>query len=176
MLDELPIEGGICAEVGVARGKYAAEILMRNPKKLYLIDLWAHQDKQTYPDKCNVQDGAFDLIYGKVERRFGSDPRVSIMKTLSTSAAKEFPDFHFDFVFIDANHIEEAVMEDLLAWYPKVKLNGWFCGHDFGNKRGVRRAVTKFCVSIGKTLDLKTCSQIKTWGIIKNAPNRIIKT
>jgi hypothetical protein len=49
----------------------------------------------------------------------------------SVEAAKDFPNFFFDFVYIDADHTYKAVMEDLTAWYPKVKIGGVICGHDF---------------------------------------------
>ena len=37
-------EGDICAEIGVMKGDYSAQILKRKPKELHLIDPWVHQD------------------------------------------------------------------------------------------------------------------------------------
>lgn len=36
-----------------------------------------------------------------------------------------------DLVFIDADHRYDHVVEDILAWYPKVKSGGIICGHDY---------------------------------------------
>ena len=56
-------------------------------------------------------------------------------------AVNNFKDNILDFVYIDADHRYEAVKADILAWLPKVKKNGWLCGHDYGEKDGVTKAV-----------------------------------
>jgi hypothetical protein len=43
-------------------------------------------------------------------------------------------------VYIDANHLYEAVTVDIKTWLPKVKIGGILGGHDF-NLQGVRDAV-----------------------------------
>jgi len=48
-----------------------------------------------------------------------------------------------DFVFIDANHVFEAVMDDLNCWFPKVKKGGFIGGHDYKDE-DVKRAVDTF--------------------------------
>ena len=35
-------------------------------------------------------------------------------------------------VYIDANHSYEAVKEDVCNYWPKVKVGGFMCGHDYG--------------------------------------------
>ncbi len=35
-----------------------------------------------------------------------------------------------DLVFIDADHRFNSVKQDILNWYPKVKVDGILCGHD----------------------------------------------
>jgi hypothetical protein len=48
-------------------------------------------------------------------------------------------------VFIDASHEYEFVKSDIIAWFPKVKLNGFIGGHDYTPREpptnGVDRAV-----------------------------------
>lgn len=48
----------------------------------------------------------------------------------SVDAAKLFPQNFFDMIFIDADH--DDIASDFVAWYPKIKSNGLFCGHDYG--------------------------------------------
>jgi hypothetical protein len=48
-----------------------------------------------------------------------------------------------DYVYIDADHSYKSVQEDLIAWYPKVKVGGLFAGHDWWNKE-VYSAVYEF--------------------------------
>jgi beta-1,4-mannosyl-glycoprotein beta-1,4-N-acetylglucosaminyltransferase len=52
-------------------------------------------------------------------------------KMTSVEASKMYADNSLDFVFIDADHKYESVVEDILAWFPKVKNGGIISGHDF---------------------------------------------
>ena len=36
-----------------------------------------------------------------------------------------------DFVYIDARHDYKGAMEDIKAWWPKLKKGGLLSGHDF---------------------------------------------
>ena len=36
-----------------------------------------------------------------------------------------------DFVYIDARHDYDGCLEDIVAWYPKLKKGGLIAGHDF---------------------------------------------
>ena len=49
----------------------------------------------------------------------------------SADAAKMVPDGSLDFVYIDGNHGYDAVLDDLMAWTPKVKEGGFIAGHDY---------------------------------------------
>jgi len=48
-------KNGIIAEIGVWDGSFSEKILKYcNPKKLYLIDCWANQSQEAYPDFLNT--------------------------------------------------------------------------------------------------------------------------
>ena len=53
---------------------------------------------------------------------------------------------YFDFIYVDGDHSYEAVLADLLAWYPKLKKFGVMCGDDYGHPSGlgVIKAVNEF--------------------------------
>ena len=63
----------------------------------------------------------------------------------SWDLAQAFADHSVYFCFIDAGHSYQAVSADLESWYPKMRLDGFFCGHDW-NGEGVRKAVMEFAV------------------------------
>jgi cephalosporin hydroxylase len=42
-----------------------------------------------------------------------------------------FENNSLDFVYIDANHAYNYVVQDIELWYPKVKKGGYLCGHDY---------------------------------------------
>lgn len=70
--------------------------------------------------------------------------RAMLMEQTTHEAARHFPDGHFDFVFIDADHSAEAVTQDITDWQPKVRKGGWLGGHDYNHKfPGVVQAVQK---------------------------------
>jgi Methyltransferase domain len=61
--------------------------------------------------------------------RFGD--KAVIVRNDSLSAALLIPDDSVDFVYVDARHDYCGVMEDLLAWWPKLKKGGLMAGHDY---------------------------------------------
>jgi predicted O-methyltransferase YrrM len=76
---------------------------------------------------------------------------VQVHRLPSAEAALRFPDGHFDFVYIDGDHHEQKVREDLAAWGPKVRPGGIIGGDDYGLEGwwhdGVTRAVEEFVAS-----------------------------
>jgi predicted O-methyltransferase YrrM len=69
---------------------------------------------------------------------------VNARKLDSVSASKLYKDESLDFVFIDADHTVEAVLNDIHHWFPKVKRGGHIAGHDYFNDPGVQKAVRTF--------------------------------
>jgi hypothetical protein len=61
----------------------------------------------------------------------------------SACAAGIFADSSVDFVFIDACHTNESVLNDLDAWWPKIRPGGLLAGHDYAWS-GVAAAVHEF--------------------------------
>jgi len=134
-------------EVGVDVGENAADILTNfsNLNKLYLVD-----------------------VVDNIHDRFKNEKIIIFfIHKPSVEAAKEFSDSYFDFIYIDADHSYQAVKDDLNAWYPKLKVEGIICGHDFSiedveQKLCVAWAVTEFFTLHG--LELRTAGA-DFWGV-----------
>jgi predicted O-methyltransferase YrrM len=60
----------------------------------------------------------------------------------SPAASEMFDDSSVDFVWIDGDHSDEAVLADIAGWLPKVRKGGWIGGHDHDHPAhpGVRAA------------------------------------
>ena len=76
-----------------------------------------------------------DLSFAIAERLFVERTKdikniVKIRKK-SVDAAKDFPDRSLDAVYIDAEHDEDSVREDIKTWRKKIKFGGLLCGHDY---------------------------------------------
>lgn len=141
---------GYGIEIGVERGIYSEQILSKsNISRLYLCDPWYRMDN--YNDINNTTDNVQEQkLKETIERvsRFGD--RVEILRMLSQDASRYFYNDSLDFVYIDANHAYEYVLNDIKVWYPKVRTGGIVAGHDFLDGEilegsfGVRQAVTEF--------------------------------
>lgn len=53
------------------------------------------------------------------------------VRAYSTLAASLFQDGTIPFIFVDAGHSYDQVMQDLKAWYPKLTQTCYFGGHDY---------------------------------------------
>jgi hypothetical protein len=140
-------------EVGVQRGVFSEVILDRSRLvELVLVDPWREFDG--YEDVANVAQAEQDAILASARdrlERFGD--RAQFWRTTSVEAAARVEDASLDFVYLDARHDYEHVLEDLEAWWPKLKQTGVFAGHDYldgdieQGDFGVRSAVAEFCAA-----------------------------
>jgi cephalosporin hydroxylase len=63
-------------------------------------------------------------------------------KSLSWEGAQHFEDNSIDFLFVDADHVYEAVKKDIAAFLPKMKKGSIISGHDYNWQHpGVLQAV-----------------------------------
>lgn len=120
------------AEVGTFRGDFARHILAAcSPETLHLIDL------------------DFSLLDPAVAK----DARVVLHNAPSDQALLQFPDAHFDWIYIDGDHSYAGVSKDAYAAASKVKPGGYLVFNDFthADQRlgayGVHRAVVDFALA-----------------------------
>jgi hypothetical protein len=62
----------------------------------------------------------------------------------SSEMSNLFVDKSIKFCFIDAGHSYDNVLADMRAWYPKMRDDGMFAGHDWFSGEQVRKAVVQF--------------------------------
>jgi hypothetical protein len=155
-------ENDILVEVGSFLGKstcYMLEEIEKSRKKLqfYCIDNWnLEKDDQFHIDaempwgelyidfiKRLGKHAFYDFFIHNIKFCPGGNNLTKTIQSYSWDAAKEFENNSCYFVFIDAGHSYESVRQDLKAWYPKVKNNGIFAGHDLISK-DIQRALIEF--------------------------------
>ena len=144
---------GAAAEVGVAEGRYALEMLSGwGVPKLYLVDLWAFvPDLADAPNELRLPAEHHEENYrGCMERIAPYRDRVVILRGWSWEVAEQIPDGSLQFVHLDAGHDRESVDRDLWAYWPKLEPGGIMSGHDYMNLAyGVHEAVDVFCDQLG---------------------------
>ena len=117
------------AEIGVAYGENAKTILDDWDGTMYLIDPYKTWEKEEYVDgTANINfEGA--LEYAKNHLKNHLD-RVTWVRKDSAAALSDIPD-GLDFVYVDGNHHNPILRQDIESYWEKVKDGGIFCGHDY---------------------------------------------
>jgi len=126
------------AEIGVKRGEYAEATCKASPTLHYhCVDIW-----DTVPDRYQFR-----------RRRHLREARVRLapyhatfIRGKSLDAVCDFADQSLDFVYIDAAHDFDNVVQDIIQWSAKVKHGGVIAGHDYYQHRygGVVPAVDAY--------------------------------
>lgn len=155
----------IGAEVGVAGGKFSKALVDTNPGlKLYLVDTWQRYKENPRGGLQEQHDRNWILAH---ERTAGKD--VEFKKGFSMDVVREFEDESLDFVYIDAHHSFDYVMQDIIEWAKKVKYGGIISGHDYYNFKwaGVMAAVDVYVkshnVKLGLTSELTDNGEVSWW-------------
>lgn len=125
-------------EIGVYRGEHAVS-LGRHCKRLYLVDPYL-----PYTDFSQAEMNAAKRI---AECRCRSN-KFWWKQTESLIAAQKINE-PLDFVYLDGDHSHDAVLMELITYWPKVMDGGLIGGHDIYNGEcpqhdGVVRAVVHF--------------------------------
>ena len=74
---------------------------------------------------------------------------VKPVKLRSAVAAALYAPESIDFLFLDADHRYEEVVNDLAAWTTKIKPDGVIAGHDFNNAELYWAVVERFSLKVG---------------------------
>ena len=116
-------------EVGTLFGAYATDILKTWEGHLYCVDPWRNQPDEVYFDGANKHD--MEQVWASVRSGIGQNPRCTLLRMMSLNAVGKFEDGELDFVYLDGNHGLPFIRADIPAWWPKVKIGGLVCGHDY---------------------------------------------
>lgn len=161
LLESLP-KGGTVAEIGVWEGDFSQRILdICQPAALHLIDPWEYMPEFSntgFGKKKNAD--AMAQKYHDVVARFAGDPRVTVHRGTSETVLAGLPDGSLDWVYIDGNHNEPFIGNDIALCLRKVKPDGVIAGDDYNwmtEELGapVRRAVEAALAGLGVGASLK---------------------
>lgn len=148
---------GVGAEIGVKSGTFS-DLVLRGwrGRKLISVDPWLEADASEYRDKANVpQERHEQYMEQALARLAPHGGRSEVWRTTSAEAAKRVEDESLDFVYIDARHDYDAVLEDVRLWLPKVRPGGVLAGHDYVDgvfrqgEFGVKTAVDEIFAELG---------------------------
>jgi predicted O-methyltransferase YrrM len=166
LIDVVPV--GPVVEIGVALGRSTAGMVapaLKRGMTYCAVDTFSGAGD--VDDYINAAYGAGRgaLIRQAFElncRSLGIWNHIRLIEKPSVEAAREFRDGSLAMCFIDADHRYDAVMQDMVAWWPKVMPMGVMCGHDADNE-AVWRAVLEFV----KNEKVGMFRQANVWAIQK---------
>ena len=138
----------IYVETGVHRGRSICSILQRcgNIKKAYGVDSYKSNidtfDRHIRFHSAENMKSSYNVAKRRIIESGHKDKVTLILEDVSI-AKKYFEDNSIDFLFLDHYLNEKDVSISLETWYNKVKIGGYFAGHDYGHK-GVKEPIEKF--------------------------------
>ena len=132
-------DGGRWVEVGVYAGKsfsFAVVECLNRGKKIDFVAVDIFPCEWIYignkPPVRQMFDKTMETLAGHYRVEAGA----------SVDVARRFENGSVDFVFIDAAHDYESVIDDVTAWLQKVRPGGIIAGHDYEpDYHGLMRAV-----------------------------------
>ena len=148
-------------EVGIEQGRNAMIMFENIPGlKLFGVDPYIQHPNCSYEAAAqtrNWNQHYLDKIRHKCKRRL-KDKDWHLVRKFSEDAVKDFEDNSLDFVYLDADHSYDFVMQDIILWGRKVRKGGVLSGHDYyyaNNKPGRRAKVTQAVNDYTKVHDIK---------------------
>ena len=160
----------VVAEIGVLEGELSKMVLDNHSNVTYIqVDRWQAYSEEEQARENNSPmsfrqqkyfDDAKKNNFQNIEKHI---KRVKIIEDDSVNAANEIADETIDICFIDAAHSYIGVTNDITAWFPKVKKNGWIGGHDI-DRESVMNAVHDFFADKDCCV---FCDKNNTWWVRK---------
>lgn len=155
-------------EVGVWEGMLSVCLLQTFPK-LHLLMVDRYEICKTDRSRgrgivstATSQDVFLAAMTKAIVDTLPFKKRRSLLVADSVQASKWVENGSMDFVFLDADHSRKGVRKDLVAWYPKIRSGGIFCGHDYGGKHpGVACSVDRFVADNGLKLNVR--KNVRIW-------------
>lgn len=176
LLASLP-KGAKVAEIGVWEGQFSRRILeICEPSELHLIDPWLYM-----PEFSNTgfgrkkNENLMEAKYQDVVAAFADNAKVKIHRATSDVALSAMEDGSLDWVYIDGNHNDPFITNDLMLCLKKVKHNGIIAGDDFhwmteASGAPVKTAVEKMVAELGDQASLKVVGNQFTVTLMRPAP------
>lgn len=168
---------GLGIILGVGRGDFALQLLQdwSTAGGIYLVDPFIHV--RGYDDPANVDDREHQLVFEDLRNRlFPFEGRHQLVRDFSYSFAESFrqggpgtpaPNF----VYVDANHAEQAVAQDLELWWPLLARGGVLAGSTYMDSADgrirVRTAVDRFASRNQVRVHLTRDDQPMSWFMFK---------
>lgn len=173
---------GLGVVFGVGRGDFALRLLADwgSAQGLYLVDPFIHIWRG-YDDPSNLSDREHQVIFEDLRNRLAPfEGRHVLVRDFSHSFAEVYQrggqtgqtPGAATFVYVDANHAEQAISRDLELWFPLIAAGGVMAGStyvdDAEGRVRVKTAVDRFASRNGLKVYLTHDDMPPSWFIFKS--------
>jgi Methyltransferase domain len=153
-------KGSRISEIGVAFGDFSEELISSHqPSEFVAFDLfelhkipviWGKPSAETFNNKEHLP------FYQDRLSKYASSTSVKIHKGDSSTQLSNYPDAHFDLIYIDGAHDYDGVMKDADVAQKKLAKNGYLVFNDYiyfdhiaKEEYGIIPVVNDLCVNQG---------------------------
>lgn len=148
-------DGALFVELGSFLGQSTAAMgtfIKSSGKRITFdaVDIFELTDFSDEPHFKVIEDHGGDFLAAfktNMEKAQVADA-INIVKATSLEAAATYEDRSISFLMIDASHKYEDVVDDINAWFPKLKFGGIMSGDDLDWPE-VKQAVEDTCKHYG---------------------------
>lgn len=106
-----------------------ADYARSNDAMVYCVDWFKGNPKTDLTEKASAID-IYDVFRSNIAD-LGLSDYVRVLHMTSQDAAPLIVNDFFDLIFLDADHRYEHIAYDISVWFPKLKPDGFFVGHDY---------------------------------------------
>ena len=142
-LRKLTPKNAIIVEIGSYVGITAISLL-GDDRKIFCIDPWS--DEKYASAGGGEYNRGWLIVFSTFCQNCGNNLFTNIfpIRCKSEEIAPYF-NLPIDLIYVDGNHIYEAVVQDIKLWWPKIKIGGYMVFDDYGSPAfGVTQAVDKY--------------------------------
>ena len=145
-------DDGVWVELGCYCGKSLNWLMVERHNQhkqfsVHAVDAWPlDSDSEQYLQQTDPNGKFRNFGYDKFKNALRLfEGKYTEHRNVSWLAAQSFENNSIDYVMVDAGHTYEMVIQDLEAWWPKIKPGGYFGGDDYETHGGgVKQAVDEF--------------------------------
>jgi Methyltransferase domain len=131
-------QGGAAIEIGVFKAQFSQAFLQAfAPRLMVLIDPWESvsddRHRHAWYHVASGQDMA--AVYAQVLADLAApiaEGRVRVHRARSDVVLPGLPDGAFDLVYVDGDHLYDAVLHDLTLGFARLRVGGLLLADDYG--------------------------------------------
>jgi hypothetical protein len=130
-------DGASIVEIGSWQGQSIIHVCQRlqdlgKTANVHCVDTFLGEENQpAHVDIVASHGGSIRHVFDQNIQAAAVSGMITVHQGDSAESAADFEDGSLDFIFIDAAHDYVSVVKDLAAWWPKLKHDGIFAGHDY---------------------------------------------